>query len=70
MVRRCCFWPKPAKIGLLGARLGRFFGAGAKKTPGEAFLEARLEMPLVMCILTMQRPVWCAHWVCIPDAPF
>ena len=29
----------------LGARLGRFFGAGAKKTPGEAFLGARLEMP-------------------------
>ena len=45
-VRRRCFRPKPAKIGLLGARLGRFFGAGAKKTPGEAFLGARLEMPL------------------------
>ena len=45
-VRRRCFRPKPAKIGLLGARLGRFFGAGAKKSPGEAFLGARLEMPL------------------------
>ena len=45
-VRRRCFRPKPAKIGLLGTRLGRFFGAGAKKTPGEAFLGARLEMPL------------------------
>src|SRR3954468_2176540 len=30
-VRRRCFRPMPAKIGLLGARLGRFFGAGAKK---------------------------------------
>lgn len=28
-----------------GTRLGRFFGAGAKKSPGEAFLGARLEMP-------------------------
>ena len=44
-VRRHCFRPKPAKIGLLGARLGRFFGAGTKKTPGKAFLGARLEMP-------------------------
>ncbi len=33
-VRRRCFRPKPAKIGLLGARLGRFFGAGAKKILG------------------------------------
>ena len=43
-VRRRCFRPKPAKIGLLGARLGHFFGAGAKKSPGEAFLGVRLEM--------------------------
>ena len=43
-VRRRCFRPKPAKIGLLGARLGRFFGAGVKKSPGKASLEARLEM--------------------------
>ena len=43
-VRRRCFRPKPAKIRLLGARLGRFFDAGAKKSPGEAFLGARLEM--------------------------
>ena len=45
-VRRRCFRPKPANIGLLGARLGCFFGVGVKKTPGEAFLGARLEMPL------------------------
>ena len=43
-VCRRCFRPKPAKIGLLGARLGRFFGAGAAKSPGEALLGARLEM--------------------------
>ena len=43
-VRRRWFRPKPAKNGLLGARLGRFSGAGAKKSFGEAVLEAWLEM--------------------------
>ena len=45
-VRRHQFWPEPAKNGLLGARLGPFFGAGAAKSPGEGLLGARLEMPL------------------------
>ena len=40
------FRPEPAKNGLLGARLGRFFGAGATKTSGEGLLVARLEMLL------------------------
>ena len=45
-VRRHQFWPEPAKNGLLGARLGPFFVAGAAKPSGEGLLGARLEMPL------------------------
>ena len=45
-VRRHQFWPEPAKNGLLGARLGPFFGTGAAKSPGKGLLGARLEMPL------------------------
>ena len=47
-VRRNQFWPEPAINGLLGARLGRFFAAGAAKTPGEGLLGARLEMLLLL----------------------
>ena len=39
--------PVSARVGekgLLGTRLGRFFSAGAAKTPGEDLLGTRLEM--------------------------
>ena len=42
--RRAQKRPEPAEFGVLGTRLGRFYGAGANKSPGEAFLGARLEM--------------------------
>ncbi|XP_044437626.1 uncharacterized protein [Triticum aestivum] len=40
------FGPSWRKTGFWGGRLGRFFGAGAAKTPGEGLLGARLEMLL------------------------
>ena len=36
---------EPAIFGVLGARLGRFFGAGAEKVAWGGLLGARLEMP-------------------------
>ena len=54
-VRRHQFWPEPAKNGLLGARLGPFFGAGAAKSPGEGLLGARLEMPSRCIVIELRR---------------
>ena len=56
-VRRHQFWPEPAKNGLLGARLGPFFGAGAAKSPGEGLLGARLEMPLLSTVTSLMYAV-------------
>ena len=53
-VRRHQFRPEPAKNGLLGARLGRFFSVGAAKTPEEVLLGARLEMLLVHHVVALQ----------------